>query len=215
MGAMFGAMGAQFADKEAEGAQQGLAIGSQIAAAEYNANAMKAARKGLEEQTRLQTWLLEKAYESDYRKLLSSQEQQFAWNQVVAQKRGITGESANATMQSYAMKSQRNMETLYYNTAMKVGEASMQNVKQIQALRERERQYRWQATMGWISMGVAAVAGSIKGAGTAMSSNGNTADSAFGKDDSGKQAQPDAWKVNSNSSWNNDAGGLSFNFSMS
>jgi hypothetical protein len=77
--------------------------------------------------------------------MVSGQERQAAMNAVVAAKRGIAGDSANAVMQAYAMKGQRNLERLYYNAAMQTGQETMQVAAQASQLREKARQYKWQA----------------------------------------------------------------------
>jgi hypothetical protein len=64
------------------------------------------------------------------------------------------------------MKAQKNLETLYYNAAMKTGQASLQASSQAAALREKARQYDWQAQQtlisGALSFGVSMLDGYAK-----------------------------------------------------
>jgi hypothetical protein len=145
-GMMGGMSSASSMNNIVENFGKGFEWGSAYATAEYNANAMKNAAESLENKANISNWLLQKQYASDYRSLVSQQERQMAMNQVVAAKRGITGDSANAVMQAYAMQGQLNLERLYYNLAMKTASTAGQYGAQINAYKEKERQYRWQGT---------------------------------------------------------------------
>lgn len=153
MGSMGGGSGGNFgggyqqvAADIGKGLSTGWATGSGVAQAQYNAAAMRQQAKSLDRQTELQAYLIRKQYESDYRQLLERQTQQQSMNRVVAMKRGITGASAVAVLSSYAAKNRQNLQQLYYNAAMQTGVIAMQNSSRASALRERARQYDWQAT---------------------------------------------------------------------
>ncbi|MDR2076031.1 MAG: hypothetical protein LBP61_03735 [Desulfovibrio sp.] len=168
----------QAASYAGKGFSSGWSTGSGIANAQYNAKAYEIAAESLENQAGMQSWLVRKQYESEYRQLVSSQERQAAMNQVVAAKRGIAGDSANAAMQSYAMKGQRNLERLYYNAAMKTGQETMQIAGQAAALREKSRQYSWQAKSILIK-GVIGLAAGFKDYQTNTTQNNETSGARF------------------------------------
>lgn len=149
-----GGMGDFLATKEVQfagrGAAVGMQIGGSIASAQYNAAAMRAQADALEQQSKITAYLIRKQYEKEYRTVLERQQQQQSMNRVVAMKRGIAGASAVAVMGSYAAKGQRNLEELYYNAAMQTGKASLQATNRAAGLRERARQYDWQASSALI-----------------------------------------------------------------
>ena len=157
MGDLFSSSGFQFGMR---GLMTGIQTGSGIANAQYNAAAMRMQAKSLEQQSDLTAYLIRKQYESEYNALVEQQEQQQSWNRVLAAKRGITGASADAVMQSYAMKAQKNLETLYYNAAMRTGQQSVQHASQIQALNAKAAQYDWQAASTLVG-GALSLGGSI------------------------------------------------------
>ncbi|MDR2056568.1 MAG: hypothetical protein LBQ10_11995 [Desulfovibrio sp.] len=154
MGDFFASSGARMGMR---GAVTGFQTGSGIANAQYNAAAARMQAESLERQSKVTAWLIRKQYESEYRQLLQNQERQQSWNRVLAAKRGITGDSADATMQSYAAKGQKNLETLYYNAAMRTGKTSLEYGAKSSALYEKARQYDWLATStlvgGVVSLG--------------------------------------------------------------
>jgi hypothetical protein len=143
-------MGGSFASSSAQsagrGAVTGFQTGSGIAQAQYNAASARMQAESLEQQSNVTAWLIRKQYENEYRQLLQNQEREQSWNRVLAAKRGITGDSADATMQSYAARGQKNLETLYYNAAMQTGKQSLEYGGKASALYEKARQYDWQAT---------------------------------------------------------------------
>lgn len=144
---------------------QGLVTGAQtgagIANAQYNAAAARMQAKAITEQSNLQAYLIQQQYLTEYKQLKESQDAQQSANRVAQAKYGITGASADAVMQSYAAKSQKNLETLYYNAAMKTGQQSLQASAQRRAMLEKARQYDWQAVQtgiaGVINLGAGAL----------------------------------------------------------
>jgi hypothetical protein len=179
MGDFFASSGAQAAGK---GAVTGIQTGSGIANAQYNAAAARMQAESLEQQSKVTAWLIQKQYESEYRQLLQNQERQQSWNRVLASKRGITGDSADATMQSYAAKGRKNLETLYYNAAMQTGKTSLEYGGKASALYEKARQYDWQATStligGVINLGTGFF---DQAARDARGTDSNAVDAAFGR----------------------------------
>ena len=138
------------------GAFVGIQTGMGIANARYNASVADAAAKSAEQQSQVNAYLIQKQYEADYRSLNSMQEQQAAENQVLAAKRGITGDSANASMQAYAGKDQRNKERLFYNAAMQTGANSIQAAQESARMRATAADYRWKAIEAGITGAVRA-----------------------------------------------------------
>lgn len=160
-GGAAGLSGGDMFSLAAIGLNSGMQIGSGIATAQYNAAASKAAAKNAEQQSGINADLIRRQYTENYRELVSRNERQAAENQVVALKRGITGASADAAMQSYAARGQRNLERLYSSTAMRTGGLSLQYGQRIQQLSAVSRQYEW-------NLGYAVAGGMLSGASTAL-----------------------------------------------
>ena len=152
-----GGFGDAVSSPMAQYGMQGLAIGMQtgsgIANAMYNAEAMRMSARAVEEQSNLQSYLIREQYLSEYKALQKEQEYQQSANRVNQMKYGIRGASANAVMQSYAAKAQKNLEELYHNAAMSTGSQALSASAQRAALLEKARQYDWQA----VQVGVAGV----------------------------------------------------------
>lgn len=147
MGSMFASSGAQAIGR---GAMTGYQTGSSIAHAQYNAAAMRAQADSIQQQSAIQAYMIRKNYETEYRQLLDKQAQEQSMNRVVAMKRGMTGASASAVLGAYAAKNQKNLDQLYYNAAMQTGQNALKTSNQVNALREKARQYDWQATSALI-----------------------------------------------------------------
>lgn len=133
----------------------GMQTGAGIANAQYNANAMRENARAVEDQSNLQAYLIREQYLAEYKALQQQQEMQQSQNRVDQAKYGIRGASADAVMQSYAAKAQKNLEQLYHNAAMDTGKNSLAAMAQKAALLEKARQYDWEATQ-------TAVAGAVK-----------------------------------------------------
>ena len=142
------------------GIATGVQTGSGIAHAQYNAAAMRMQERSLEQQSDITAYLIRKQYESEYTQLMKEQERQQSWNRVMAAKRGITGASADVSMQSYAAKAQKNLETLYYNAAMRTGQQTLQQTSQISALNAKAAQYDWLAASTLVG-GALSLGGSV------------------------------------------------------
>ena len=143
MGGMFASQGAQAAG---QGAMVGFQTGSGIAHAQYNAAAMRMQAKELQARSDLQAYMIRMQYKSEYQQLLDQQTADQSYNRVVAMKNGMTGASAAAVLGSYAAKNKKNLQQLYYNAAMQTGAQALQTGAQVAALKEKARQYDWQAT---------------------------------------------------------------------
>ena len=128
-----------------QGLSIGMSTGSGIANAMYNAAAARMRARAINAQSDLQAYLIREQYASEYKQLQESQARQQSMNRVLQAKHGITGASADVTMQSYAAKAQKNLEVLYYNAAMSTGKQSMAASAQRAAMLEKARQYDWQA----------------------------------------------------------------------
>ena len=143
MGGMFASSGAQMAGR---GALVGFQTGSGIAHAQYNAASMRMQAKELQARSDLQAYMIRKQYQSEYQQLLDQQTAEQSYNRVVAMKNGMTGASAAAVLGSYAAKHRKNLQQLYYNAAMRTGAQALETGAQVSALKEKARQYDWQAT---------------------------------------------------------------------
>lgn len=165
------------------GAVVGARTGAGIANAQYNASAMRMHARGLERQGDVTAYLIRKQYESEYDALQNSQERQQSMNRVLAVKRGITGASADAAMQSYAAQGRKNLETLYYNAAMRTGKQAVQTAAQTQSLRAKAAQYDWPAANTLVS-GALSLSGSLlEGYSKEIQGvDGNATDTAFGNE---------------------------------
>jgi hypothetical protein len=148
---MGGMMGSMFASQTSQdiftGASTGWNIGSGYNRAKYNASAMREQAASLTAQMQLQTELIAARYRRQYKELQYKQEMQASANRVYALKNGITGASAANVLGSYAAKGKKNLQTLYYNAAMEAGALAYQNGARIASLKEKARQYDWQANM--------------------------------------------------------------------
>jgi len=156
MGGMMGGMGSgggysgiseQAASDVGTGLSTGWNIGSGYQHARYNASAMEEQASSLIAQTQLQADLIASRYRRQYKELQYKQEMQMSSNRVYALKNGITGASAANVLGSYAAKNTKNLQTLYYNAAMEACSLAYQNGARIASLKEKARQYNWQATM--------------------------------------------------------------------
>jgi transcriptional regulator of aromatic amino acid metabolism len=128
------------------GLSTGIKTGTGIANAQYNAASYRQAAQSQMEEGRIQGWLIEKQYAAEFKDMVSKQERIASMNRVMASKGGITGNSADAVLQSYAAKDQRNLERLYYNAAMQTANVSIQTGNKVNALYEKARQWDWNAT---------------------------------------------------------------------
>ena len=134
-----------------QGLASGFQTGSSIANAMYNAEAMRQSARAVQEQSDLQAYLIREQYLSEYKELQREQDRQQSQNRVDQAKYGLRGASANAVMQSYAAKAQKNLEQLYHNAAMSTGKQSIAANAQKAALLEKARQYDWQVTQNAIA----------------------------------------------------------------
>ena len=168
MGGMGGSIAQTAAKDVGTGLSNGWRIGSGYANAQYNAASLRQQAESVQNDAKYaafrvmadadwQAHLISKQYQSEYSRLLEEQTRQQSMNRVYAMKRGITGASASAVMGAYAAKGQRNLDTLYYNAAMRtaaVGAKAGQEVTasarsaylQAAALEEKARQYDWLGT---------------------------------------------------------------------
>ena len=146
-GASYGGIAEQAASDIGTGLSTGWNIGSNYQHARYNASAMREQAASLEALNTLQGELIAARYRRQYKELQYKQEMQMSSNRVYALKNGITGASAANVLGSYAAKNTKNLQTLYYNAAMQAGSMAYQNGARIANLKERARQYDWQATM--------------------------------------------------------------------
>lgn len=151
MGGFSGAIASPMLQYGMQGLSTGMQTGAGIASAMYNAASARMQAKAIEQQSNLQAYLIREQYATEYQTLKESQERQQSANRVMQAKYGITGASANAVMQSYAAKAQKNLETLYYNAAMKTGQQSLAASTQRNAMLEKARQYDWQAVQTGIA----------------------------------------------------------------
>ena len=147
MGGMGSMIASQASQDTFTGLSTGWNIGSGYNRARYNASAMREQAASLEAQTQLQGELIAARYRRQYNELQYKQEMQMSSNRVYALKNGITGASAANVLGSYAAKGKKNLQTLYYNAAMQAGALAYQNGARIASLKEKARQYDWQATM--------------------------------------------------------------------
>ena len=144
----FGSMIASQASQDTfTGLSTGWNIGSNYQHARYNASAMREQANSLAALTDLQADLIAARYRRQYRELQYKQEMQMSSNRVYALKNGITGASAANVLGSYAAKNTKNLQTLYYNAAMEAGALAYQSGARMASLKEKARQYDWQATM--------------------------------------------------------------------
>ncbi len=147
MGGMGSMIASQASQDTFTGFSTGWNIGSNYQHARYNASAMREQANSLAALTDLQTELIAARYRRQYKDLQYKQEMQQSSNRVYALKNGITGASAANVLGSYAAKNTKNLQTLYYNAAMEAGALAYQSGSRIASIKEKARQYDWQATM--------------------------------------------------------------------
>ncbi|MBO4313163.1 MAG: hypothetical protein J5838_02610 [Desulfovibrio sp.] len=210
----FGSMIASQASQDTfTGFSTGWNIGSNYQHARYNASAMREQANSLAALTDLQADLIAARYRRQYRELQYKQEMQMSSNRVYALKNGITGASAANVLGSYAAKNTKNLQTLYYNAAMEAGALAYQSGARMASLKEKARQYDWQATMTLVGGAINLATGYFKNNMPTGSTNDPTLFDAGALEDNAVKdegASSDSTLLEGMQNWFNSPAGPSF-----